>query len=82
MKFKVAVSINTGERPYRVHVAVPAGGGRFFLYEYHLKRLYDAIIYMSDYLHEFEKSPEGIIAFHEGRVKEYETNLALPFSGI
>lgn len=79
-QFKVAITIQSGDKPYLLQVAIPDGFGKFITHEYRFKRSYDALSMMSDYFHTFEKNPDSIMSFHKKTKESFEANLELPFA--
>lgn len=80
MKFKAAISFIEGEKPNVVEVAIPKFDGKFIIHKFCFSRYLDAITMLNEYAGRFHKEPETILEFHCKTVKEFETNLELPFS--
>lgn len=79
MLFKLAISIVDAERPYRLHVALPDGQGRFIVYEFKFYRDNEALILAMDYFTEYLRDPGSIVKFHEDILSKREKQSMLPF---
>jgi hypothetical protein len=82
MKFKAAISVINGEKPYMVEVAIPIGDNRFLCEKFLFSRYEDATIMFMEYHGEFRKNPGGIMEYHLERKRLYDQVLSLPFSGF
>lgn len=80
MKFKAAISFTEGEKPFVIELAIPNTLGKFIIHKFCYARYLDAITMLNEYTGRFYKEPETILEFHYKTVKEFETNLELPFS--